>query len=277
MPRKAEPPPSAVLPDQGKSLGSRWRRAVASLVALTSAIGVVALVVKNVDTIWTTGSTWVRGKPPTTPPSATIINITQNYLNKEAAEIQAPKQETPAARPKPAVGQADEEQAAHLMAAALELASPIQIASNPDVPAWLKIAVKELGQAEIPGPAENARIKEYWSAAPIGSHPSEDLPWSAAFMNWVLKQAGIDGPKDGRAVNVSFLTWGKEQKPPRIGAIGVFTNRPGGDPKSGAHSCLFIGQTESYVLCLGGNVANAVRISAMPKDRLVGYRWPADK
>src|SRR5207253_3230573 len=92
-------------------------------------------------------------------------------------------------------------------------------------PAWLATAFREQGMRVGPGEKPGERIIEYWKAVAdtptrIG-HPSwPEGFWPSAFVEWVLNQHQIQGPKS--ALSRSWLKWGKTVDPPTTGCIAVF-------------------------------------------------------
>jgi uncharacterized protein (TIGR02594 family) len=129
---------------------------------------------------------------------------------------------------------------------------------------WVRIARGELGQAE-PLPGANPRIAEYRSV--VGAPHGTD--WCAAFMAWVLAQAGYSGPWTAAAR--SFLHVGEpcELKP---GAIVVFWRVSPADWRGHVGICVRPGS--AMVTVLGGNQGGAVSVRKYPTSRLLGARWP---
>ena len=235
--------------------------------AIAAAVAAVALFVGNVDKIWTTVSGRVTEKKPPTPPTI-IIQISADTLSKAAAQATAvANAASGAARAEAA------QEASKLKVASENLKTPIAFGSAPNsIPSWLAIAFKEVGQKEIPGAEHNPRIIEYIASVYPGLVSNGDeLPWSTFFINWAMSQAGIQGTRSG--AGRSWLQWGTELQTPRPGAIAVFQQRS--QPQA-AHACLYVGDAGDQIICLSGNVANSVQVSAMPKSNLIGYRWPKD-
>jgi uncharacterized protein (TIGR02594 family) len=132
-------------------------------------------------------------------------------------------------------------------------------------PPWVRIARGEIGQAEhLPG--GNPRIAEY--RAIVGAAPGEN--WCAAFMAWVLTQAGYTGPWNAAAR--SFLHVGEPLSEFRPGCIAVLWRVSPQDWRGHVTLCLRDGIEQMTLL--GGNQNGAVRISKYPKARLLGWRWP---
>jgi uncharacterized protein (TIGR02594 family) len=143
---------------------------------------------------------------------------------------------------------------------------PEEGAANEE-PLWLQIARAETGQAEVPGPGSNPRILEY-HATVAGQIKTDDVPWCSSFVNFCVTHAGLQGTNSAAAR--SWLTWGKAAPTPKVGAIAVFSR--GAQPAG--HVGFYVGETESFVLVLGGNQGDTVSIVRYPKDRVLGYRVP---
>lgn len=139
-------------------------------------------------------------------------------------------------------------------------------------PVWLTIAYGELGQHEAPGDAENPRIHEYHAATTLGrwAREREATPWCSSFVNWVMREAGIEGT--GSAMARSWLGWGLELRQPRPGCVTVLRR---GAPPSG-HVGFFERAEGNLIYLLGGNQGNAVSVKPYGADLVLGYRWPAE-
>lgn len=139
-----------------------------------------------------------------------------------------------------------------------------------DDPLWLRIAAKEIGIKEMVGIKHHPRILQYHQATSLKAM-SENISWCASFINWCLREAGIEGTKSPAAR--SFERWGIPLEWPVKGCIAVFWR---GDPNSWqGHVSLYISTDQhGNFRCLGGNQGDAVRVSTYNKDRLIGFRWP---
>ncbi len=133
-----------------------------------------------------------------------------------------------------------------------------------DSPAWLKIAIGEIGQKE----GNNKRITEYFASTNLGPQP-DTLPWNSAFVNWVISQVGLHGTGSGTAR--SWLNWGTAIDL-RVGCIAVLW-RVSPERDTG-HVGFFIGEDGDRLRILGGNQNNSVNISSFPKSQLLACRWP---
>jgi uncharacterized protein (TIGR02594 family) len=144
---------------------------------------------------------------------------------------------------------------------------PISIDLPANAP-WLAIAEREMGVSEVPGDADNPRILEYLQTTPDATQTDEEA-WCAAFSNWCLIQAGVQGTGDARAR--SFLGWGVALDEPRQGCITVLKRGP--NPTTG-HVGFYVATKESGSFALlGGNQGNRVTVSSYPSERLLGWRW----
>ncbi len=145
---------------------------------------------------------------------------------------------------------------------------------------WLEIAVAELGVHETPGPASTERIREYFSATSLGPQP-DDVPWCSAFVNWVMREAGI--PRTCSALAASWLRWGVPCDP-KPGCVVVIRKKlAGGDRLTGSstgnHVGFWISQTATRIRLLGGNQSDQVKYSdfSLLNYDIRGYRWPAQE
>lgn len=236
----------------------------AKVAVFTSVLAALTGVVTNFDTIFKVVGSW--------GPEATIIRdsssnqspivlvISQELLNAAAMQ-QSAAAKISSAMARPELLEA--ESALRDVAARLE--APIEIRGNS--PKWFLVAQGELGQREIPGADNNPRIIEYLASTNFVGEKNDEIPWTSAFANWAFEKAGMQGT--GSTNPFRWLKWGVQLKEPRLGAL-VLQARPNGVPSA----CFFVRQTEDSILCLGGNVDDAVSITALSKDRLIGYRWP---
>jgi len=136
-------------------------------------------------------------------------------------------------------------------------------------PHWLKYAFEELGVKEIHGSKHNPRILEYHSVS--GGFSTDEVPWCASFVNFIMLKAGYKSPKWPAAAK-SWLNFGKSSGGPVYGAIAVKSRKGGG------HVCFVVGQTPDgkYLFCLGGNQGDEVNIRKYPKDVFIDFRIPTD-
>jgi len=126
---------------------------------------------------------------------------------------------------------------------------------NPGTP-WMRYAISQLGITEANNPN---KVVGYFSATNYeqitGVKPTTATFWCAAFANWCLQQAGIQGP--GTASSWDFNdwkgnNWGEELDQPVFGAIGV---------NSSGHTVFYLFETsDGHAAVLGGNQSNSVNI-----------------
>ena len=135
----------------------------------------------------------------------------------------------------------------------------------------MKIADQERvsGVHEIAGPQANARIVEYLRSTTLGSAMagSDETPWCQAFVNWVLKQAGIATLNSASAA--AWANWGIGLTQPRYGAVTVIHSAPkksiSGMTHSGNHVGFLVSETATHYELLGGNQSDSVKISQFNK------------
>lgn len=139
------------------------------------------------------------------------------------------------------------------------------------LPVWYELAIRELGQKEIPGAAHNARILEYHKATTLKA-TTDEVAWCSSFMNWLFMKCKIKGTNSAAAR--SWLSWGKSVlKDPQIGDVCIFWRE---DPKSQkGHVCLYAGETETHYLVLGGNQSDSVCFMFEPKSKILDIRQAA--
>jgi len=136
-------------------------------------------------------------------------------------------------------------------------------------PEWLARAWDELGQREIAGSADNARIRAFFRDVGHGAVLRDEVAWCAAFVGACLERAGHASTRSLMAR--SYLRWGERVDEGQLGAIAVLSR--GSNPSLG-HVGFLVGETSRHVLLLGGNQGDAVSVVAYPKTRLLGLRWP---
>ena len=135
---------------------------------------------------------------------------------------------------------------------------------------YVLYAKQELGIHEIPGPKSNKRIEQYHSAV---GYPywKDDIPWCASFIGFIMLKAGYELPElPARAL--SWKNFGKKIDHPVYGAIAIKKRKGGG------HVTLVVGQlpNSNYLVCLGGNQNDQVKLSIYHKDVFKYFRIPND-
>lgn len=146
-------------------------------------------------------------------------------------------------------------------------------------PEWLKIAEGEIGQHEVRG-GENPRIIAYHAATTLGAKEDE-VPWCSSFVNWCMKQSGIQGT--GSAAAISWASWGVRLTEPRVGCITVIRQRKKGQDQatgssSGNHVGFFNKIENGRIFLTGGNQSDSVKVSSfgLASYDVIAYRWAED-
>ncbi|HVZ89118.1 MAG TPA: TIGR02594 family protein [Polyangia bacterium] len=148
---------------------------------------------------------------------------------------------------------------------------------------WMKPALQEYGTSRVAGhPDANPRVIEYLRVVGLPRKgKDDDESWCSAFVNWCMKQLNIRGSMGGLARG--WLRWGQAIGQPVFGCIVVLKRDP--DPRKG-HVGFFVGRDGSDVMLLGGNqtltehrvkIRSLVCVATYDGDRVLGYRWPADR
>lgn len=132
-----------------------------------------------------------------------------------------------------------------------------------------EIAEGEIGVVEYTGSKHHPKIIQYFLSTSYHA-TTDETPWCAAFVGWVINQAGLKG--SGRADAVSYLRWGKKLSQPVKGCVMVLEH-----PNGGHHVTFYSYEKDGYYYGLGGNQANAVNVSRWKKSELMkdGFRGPA--
>lgn len=147
--------------------------------------------------------------------------------------------------------------------------APTPVTST-DLP-WMTVARGYLGEREIKGAADNARIVDLFAKAGHAWVQDDETAWCAAFVGGVLAQAGLSG--SGSLAARSYEGWGVALGSPIYGCIGV-KKRAGGAAWQG-HVGFVVGANESEIILLGGNQTDAVSIAAFPRRDFTAYRYPS--
>jgi uncharacterized protein (TIGR02594 family) len=144
---------------------------------------------------------------------------------------------------------------------------------------WMIEAFFEMGVSEDTSQKKhNAKIIEYHSTTE--NSKSDETPWCSSFVNWVMKNSGIEGTNSSWAL--TWLKWqnGERVKEPLFGSIAVFKRYNADGKFKGGHVGFVVGinSKRTHVAVLGGNQNNKVQIKYYPikssRYRLVGYMFP---
>lgn len=136
-------------------------------------------------------------------------------------------------------------------------------------PAWIIEARKYIGLREMPGAPTAPRIATWLDA--LGAWWRDDAtPWCGVYCAAVMKECGFAVPKHWYRAK-GWLDWGVKIDEPDVGCVVVFERQGGG------HVGFVVGRDRANnLLVLGGNQGDAVSIAAFSRDRVSGFRWPAE-
>lgn len=143
------------------------------------------------------------------------------------------------------------------------------------IPPWMTEGLKDLGFHEK---GDNQGIEKLIADAHTGSLGD---PWCAIAMNAWLERSGIRGTRSPSSQSFRHDENFVKLSGPALGAIVVYWR--GANPESGVgHVGIYLGETATQVLTLGGNESDAVRKQFEPKSKLqrgphgteTGYWWP---
>ena len=140
---------------------------------------------------------------------------------------------------------------------------------TPAAAPWLDYAWPDLGVTEVPGPGSSDRVRAYFACA---GHPeiiSDEVAWCAAFVGACLERAGVRCTRSLQAR--SYLAFGVPIDKAVAGCVAIFSR--GTNPSDG-HVAFVVGATVDAMLVLGGNQSDSVSVTAIPRARLLGLRWP---
>ena len=129
----------------------------------------------------------------------------------------------------------------------------------------LLTAFNQIGVIEIPGEPSNPIINEYLKT--VRQPGDDEIPWCAAFVNWVLLKNNIVGP--GKPNARSFETYGWKAKERQLGQIVVFQR---GSQSWMGHVGFDVGESTHHIILLSGNQNNEVCIMPYLKSTVIARR-----
>lgn len=128
---------------------------------------------------------------------------------------------------------------------------------------WMKTALAEIGQKEVPGEKANPRILDYFNASKFwGKDDSGGAnAWCGSFVAWVMKESGYTPVSEAYRAK-SWENFGKQITKPVYGAIGIKSRKGGG------HVAFVVGKSadDKALFMLGGNQSNSVNIARYKLD-----------
>ena len=127
---------------------------------------------------------------------------------------------------------------------------------------WLNQALEYEGLMEIKGAEDHPKIVEWLTDCGV-PNATDEIPWCAAFVNGVLKEAGVKGT--GSATASSFVDWG-EPAEEEVGAIAVFRTH-----------VAFVAHVHPELKIIGGNQSDGVQLQpARYYGEPICFRWPTE-
>jgi uncharacterized protein (TIGR02594 family) len=145
------------------------------------------------------------------------------------------------------------------------LPQPAQIGLTP-----YDIAKQELARdvREVPGAGNNPRIVAY-HASTKGGPEGDDTAWCSSFVNWCVRQAGLQGTNSKWARSWHDEGWGNDvTNAPLPGDIVVF--RRVGKGEDGGHVGFLVADEGASLTILGGNQGDRVSLSSYPRQGVKG-------
>ncbi len=133
------------------------------------------------------------------------------------------------------------------------------------IPYHLQIAFSQLGTKELIGTPSNPQIDNYLKS--VGFPGDDKIPWCAAFVNWCLQEAGIEGTH--KALARSFLSWGYEITEPKLGDIVVIRRSIS---RYKGHVYFYLDHGKGWIYGIGGNQNDRVGVNTYSSLRLLSYR-----
>jgi uncharacterized protein (TIGR02594 family) len=130
---------------------------------------------------------------------------------------------------------------------------------------WIDIAKSQLGVTEQTGNNDGPKVEEYLKTADCGS----GNPWCGAFVNWTMKQVGIEGT-NGPAWALNWRNFGIDLDRPAFGSVGTL-KRPGG-----GHVGFVVANDKNrtgWVVMLGGNQGDCVSYRSFP-IKIMQFNYP---
>lgn len=138
-----------------------------------------------------------------------------------------------------------------------------------NTPPWIVEAKRHEGLTEIKGQEHAQEILQFWKDIKRGGIKTDEIAWCAAFVGACLERVGIESTRFESAG--SYLTWGVPLSDPLYGCVVIFSRKGGG------HVGFVVGVDEqNRLMVLGGNQGDAVSVAPFDRDRVIGYRWPAE-
>lgn len=139
-------------------------------------------------------------------------------------------------------------------------------------PLYITKAKAMLGEQEIPGVKDNAKILELYA---LSGHPEvkhDEVPWCAAFVGGSLAKG--NKPNTGTLLARDYEKYGVKLDEPEEHCIGVMQRGASGWT---GHVGFVTEWNDQYVWMLGGNQKDGVNVSKFPRSKFTAFVKPADK
>lgn len=139
------------------------------------------------------------------------------------------------------------------------------------VPAYILVALGEIGVIEDPRVGfSNPQVEKY-HAATAGGPAIDDLAWCASFVGWCLQQGGYPSTRSKSAS--SYVSYGIAQQGFPFGSIAVM-GKSDPDAKGTGHVGFVLGASGHDLFMLGGNQGNRVSIALKAQAQVVRVVMP---
>lgn len=139
----------------------------------------------------------------------------------------------------------------------------------PDRPAWLTLAVADIGTKEGAGNHNNPKVIAYYKDAGFPGIKSDSTAWCAAALGAWLHRAGIK--PSGSLAARSYEHFGVGLKSPVLGCIATKKRGTGWQ----GHCFLIVGANKTEVFGLGANQNDQVSVATFKRSEITAYRWPS--
>ena len=142
-----------------------------------------------------------------------------------------------------------------------------------------------LDDNELAALTDQLEVRKYWKGLGIAEESLQnDPPWSAAFLSWVLSEAGNPGGLKKSATGLDIwnsavkkgLTFQLSEQLPRPGDLVFFSRdgnatdeiRKGNVPQAPSNPGIVYEVSDKEMKVISGNVSNAIRLSTRPLSGL---------
>lgn len=138
---------------------------------------------------------------------------------------------------------------------------------------WLQTAFKLIGTREIPGRGSAEAIMGWAHDLDITSYNDDDIPWCGLFVAHCIGAQLQDEALPNNLLRArAWEKFGVPAAKPQLGAVMVFWR---GSTSSGlGHVGFYWAEDNEAFHILGGNQSNAVSVTRVAKNRLLGAKWP---